>query len=130
MAPREVKGYLLNDETTISKNTILILEAILNDAPTYQREIAKKTGLSDTTVNYIFRSLYRAGIITTVPAIEEKTGRLIRKIGITIEKAELQEIIRHFKNAVNEIQDGKKLLIKIQEKNAKKPKRKPFSVKR
>ena len=113
-------------EIAISENTIKVLEAILKLGPTYQREISKETGLSDTTVHYIVLALYRAGITDSVPAKDKKTGRLIRQLGIVIDAEDVKKILQHFKNGRKKIIKGIKLLDESREKElAKKPENEP-----
>jgi DNA-binding Lrp family transcriptional regulator len=113
--PKE-KGWKFSNQMAISQNTIDVLNAIIKYEPTYQREIAKKTKLSDTTVNYIFRHLHTSGVIKADADVDKETGHLIKKIRIAIDKEGLKKVMKHFKTAINEIKKGKTELIEEQRK--------------
>lgn len=90
----------------LSDKTIRVLEAIKKLGPTYQREIAKETSLSDTTVNAILKKLEEANIIESSPDKDEDSGRLIRKIKLIMKTDDLDKIILHYKTAQAELKDA------------------------
>jgi len=116
MDSSKIKGQNFSDQMAISQNTIDVLNAIIKYEPTYQREIAKKTKLSESTVNYIFRHLLMSGVVESVAAVDEETGRLIRKIKCAIDKEDLIKVISIFKAAMRNIRRGRLFLIEAQKK--------------
>ena len=101
----------------LSDKTIRVLEAIKKLGPTYQREIAKETGLSDTTVNAILKKLDETKIIESKPAKDKESGRLIRKINLVMKKEDLDKIIKHYKSAQEELKDALIALQRPKRKN-------------
>lgn len=101
----------------LSEKTILVLDAIKKLGPTYQREIAKKTALSDTTVNAILKKLEKAGIIKSSPDTDKDSGRLIRKIHLVLDSDDLEKIICDYKSAQTKLKGALAALRKPRLKN-------------
>jgi transcription initiation factor IIE alpha subunit len=90
----------------LSDKTIKVLEAIKKLGPTYQREIAKETGLSDTTINAILKNLTEVNIIKSKPAKDKDSGRLIKKIELVIKTSDLDKIVNNYKMAQAGLDDA------------------------
>lgn len=103
------KRIKLHLEDAISERILSILEIILKNGSTYQKELADEFNVSFTTLTYPLGKLYRQGLIRRVPGTD-KNGRLIQKIGLGIEEEELKSIIKIFKKARKDIGKGISLL--------------------
>ncbi len=90
----------------LSDKSICVLEVIKKLRPTYAREIAKETGLSDTTINAILKNLEKANIIKSKPDKDKDSGRLIRKIELIMKTEDLDKIINNYKMAKAGLDDA------------------------
>lgn len=124
----EFREYISIDEMANLVNTFMVLEAIFLNEKADLNDISRRTGLNSRLVARILWKFRETGIIVELPAkyppVDKKTLRIM------IDKNDLEKIIQHYQNAINELKESKKILIKSQEKIPKKPKRKPFSIKR
>lgn len=125
------KKIRLHIEDALSERILDILEFILKNESTYQRELADEFNVSFTTLTYPLGKLYRQGVIRRVPGTD-KNGRLIQKIGLAVDEDELKKIIKIFKKARIDVEKGISLLGKNVDKYFEELEEpgEPFSFKR
>lgn len=86
----------MDTTSLLTEKNIRVLEILVKSGDIYQKEMAKKIGLSDAGVKLILDRMEKAEIIKTY--LDRENGRLVKKIKLNIEIEHTKKLIKNYRD--------------------------------
>jgi predicted ArsR family transcriptional regulator len=94
----------MDTSSLINKNNIRILEILVKSGDIYQKEMAKKVGISDAGMKIILEKLENADIISTY--LDRDNGRVVKKITLNLNPDVAKKLIKNYRQAQSTLKNA------------------------